>query len=85
MAEAALCWRTVKSIDVVRLTMNTTFEAAGVGIDAACSPEEIKGGRWGRMLQAAQLARLAAKAKYPARFLRLASSPSDGGDLCGSG
>lgn len=34
------------------------FEAAGVGLDAALFPlgEEIKGGRWGRMLQAAQLA-----------------------------
>jgi diacylglycerol kinase (ATP) len=34
------------------------FEAAGVGLDAALFPlgEEIKGGRWGRMLQAFQLA-----------------------------
>lgn len=34
------------------------FEAAGVGLDAALFPlgEEIKGGRWGRMVQAAQLA-----------------------------
>lgn len=33
------------------------FEAAGVGLDAALFPlgEEIKGGRWGRMVQAAQL------------------------------
>lgn len=34
------------------------FEAAGVGLDAVLFPlgEEIKGGRWGRMLQMAQLA-----------------------------
>ncbi|MBE9181867.1 diacylglycerol kinase family lipid kinase [Oculatella sp. LEGE 06141] len=34
------------------------FEAAGIGLDAALFPlgEEIKGGRWGRMLQAARLA-----------------------------
>jgi diacylglycerol kinase (ATP) len=34
------------------------FEAAGVGLDAALFPlgEEIKGGRWGRMVQAARLA-----------------------------
>lgn len=33
------------------------FEAAGVGLDAILFPlgEEIKGGRWGRLLQAAQL------------------------------
>ena len=49
----------VKSIDVGQANdEHYFFEAAGVGIDAALFPlgEEIKGGRWGRMLQAFQLA-----------------------------
>lgn len=49
----------IKSIDVGQANdQHYFFEAAGVGIDAALFPlgEEIKGGRWGRMLQAAQLA-----------------------------
>lgn len=49
----------IKSIDVGQANdEHYFFEAAGVGLDAALFPlgEEIKGGRWGRMLQAAQLA-----------------------------
>jgi diacylglycerol kinase (ATP) len=49
----------VKSIDVgVANDEYFFFEAAGVGLDAALFPlgEEIKGGQWGRMLQAARLA-----------------------------
>lgn len=49
----------IKSIDVGQANnQHYFFEAAGVGLDAALFPlgEEIKGGRWGRMLQAAQLA-----------------------------
>lgn len=49
----------VKSIDIGQANdEHYFFEAAGVGLDAALFPlgEEIKGGRWGRMLQAAQLA-----------------------------
>ena len=49
----------VKSIDVGQANgKDFFFEAAGVGLDAALFPlgEEIKGGRWGRMLRAAQLA-----------------------------
>lgn len=48
----------IKSIDVgMANNEHYFFEAAGVGLDAALFPlgEEIKGGRWGRMLQAAQL------------------------------
>jgi diacylglycerol kinase (ATP) len=47
-----------KSIDVGQVNNEHFFlEAAGVGLDAALFPlgEEIKGGRWGRMLQAARL------------------------------
>jgi diacylglycerol kinase (ATP) len=45
-------------IDVGAKTEDYFFEAAGVGLDAALFPlgEDIKGGRWGRMLQAFQLA-----------------------------
>lgn len=49
----------VKNIDVGQANNEDYFfEAAGVGLDAALFPlgEEIKGGRWGRMLQAAQMA-----------------------------
>ena len=49
----------IKSIDVGQANdEHYFFEAAGVGLDAALFPlgEEIKGGRWGRMIQAAQLA-----------------------------
>lgn len=49
----------IKSIDVGQANdEHYFFEAAGVGLDAALFPlgEEIKGGRWGRMLQAARLA-----------------------------
>ena len=49
----------VKSIDVGQANdEHYFFEAAGVGLDAALFPlgEEIKGGRWGRMLQAFRLA-----------------------------
>jgi diacylglycerol kinase (ATP) len=49
----------VKSIDVgIANDQHYFFEAAGVGLDAVLFPlgEEIKGGRWGRMLQAFQLA-----------------------------
>ncbi|NJO42640.1 MAG: diacylglycerol kinase family lipid kinase [Cyanobacteria bacterium CRU_2_1] len=49
----------MKSIDVGQANgEHLFFEAAGVGLDAALFPlgEEIKGGRWGRMLQAFQLA-----------------------------
>lgn len=49
----------IKSIDVGQANDEQYFfEAAGVGLDAALFPlgEEIKGGRWGRMLQAAQIA-----------------------------
>ena len=49
----------IKSIDVGFANNEHYFlEAAGVGLDAALFPlgEEIKGGRWGRMLQAVQLA-----------------------------
>lgn len=49
----------IKCIDVGQANdEHYFFEAAGVGLDAALFPlgEEIKGGRWGRMLQAAQLA-----------------------------
>jgi diacylglycerol kinase (ATP) len=51
----------VKQIDVGLLNdEHFFFEAAGVGLDAALFPlgEEIKGGRWQRMLQAARLAML---------------------------
>jgi len=49
--------------------------------------EEIKGGRWGRMLQAAQLMgyepqRLSIQLDRP---IEAREQPSDGGDLCGSG
>jgi len=82
----------VKSIDVGQANNeHYFFEAAGVGIDAALFPwgEEIKGGRWGRMLQAAQLAmgyepqRLSIQLDRPISEAR--EQPSDGGDLCGSG
>lgn len=56
---AVLAHGEIKSIDVGQANNeNYFFEAAGVGLDAALFPlgEEIKGGRWGRMLQAAQLA-----------------------------
>ncbi len=49
----------IKSIDVGQANNeHYFFEAAGVGLDAALFPigEEIKGGRWGQMLQAARLA-----------------------------
>lgn len=49
----------IKDIDVgIANDEHYFFEAAGVGLDAALFPlgEEIKGGRWGRMLQVAQLA-----------------------------
>jgi diacylglycerol kinase (ATP) len=49
----------VKGIDVgIANDEQYFFEAAGVGLDAVLFPlgEEIKGGRWGRMLQAVQLA-----------------------------
>ncbi|MGA7935453.1 MAG: diacylglycerol kinase family protein [Kovacikia sp.] len=49
----------IKSIDVgIANNEHYFFEAAGVGLDAVLFPlgEEIKGGRWGRMLQAFQLA-----------------------------
>ncbi|WP_337906908.1 diacylglycerol kinase family protein, partial [Iningainema tapete] len=49
----------VKSIDVGQANdEHYFFEAAGVGLDATLFPlgEEIKGGRWGRMLQAFRLA-----------------------------
>lgn len=49
----------IKSIDVGQANdEHYFFEAAGVGLDAALFPlgEAIKGGRWGRMFQAAQLA-----------------------------
>lgn len=48
----------VKAIDVGQANgQDFFFEAAGVGLDAALFPlgEEIKGGRWGRLLQALQL------------------------------
>lgn len=48
----------VKSIDVgLANDQHYFFEAAGVGLDAVLFPigEEIKGGHWSRMLQAAQL------------------------------
>lgn len=49
----------IKSIDVGQANNeHYFFEAAGVGLDAALFPigEEIKGGRWGQLLQAFQLA-----------------------------
>lgn len=49
----------IKSIDVGQANdEHYFFEAAGVGLDATLFPlgEEIKGGRWGRMLQAFRLA-----------------------------
>ncbi|HEY9847047.1 MAG TPA: diacylglycerol kinase family protein, partial [Candidatus Caenarcaniphilales bacterium] len=49
----------IKSIDVGQANdEHYFFEAAGVGLDAVIFPlgEEIKGGRWGRMLQAFRLA-----------------------------
>lgn len=49
----------IKNIDVGQAgDEHYFFEAAGVGLDAALFPlgEAIKGGRWGRMFQAAQLA-----------------------------
>jgi len=49
----------IKSIDVGQANdAHYFFEAAGVGLDAIIFPlgEEIKGGRWGRMLQAFRLA-----------------------------
>jgi len=49
----------IKSIDVGQANNeHYFFEAAGVGLDAALFPigEEIKGGRWGQLLQAARLA-----------------------------
>jgi diacylglycerol kinase (ATP) len=51
----------IKSIDVGQANDDNEhyfFEAAGVGLDAALFPlgEEVKGGQWGRMLQAARLA-----------------------------
>lgn len=49
----------IKSIDVGEANGEHYFlEAAGVGLDATLFPlgEEIKGGRWGRMFQALQLA-----------------------------
>lgn len=49
----------INSIDVGQANdEHYFFEAAGVGLDAALFPlgEEIKGGRWGRMLQAAKIA-----------------------------
>lgn len=49
----------ITSIDVGQANDEYYFlEAAGVGLDATLFPlgEEIKGGRWGRMLQAFQLA-----------------------------
>lgn len=49
----------IKQIDVGQANdQHYFFEAAGVGLDAALFPlgEEIKGGRWGRMLQAFRLA-----------------------------
>ncbi len=49
----------IKSIDVGQANgEHYFFEAAGVGLDAIIFPlgEEIKGGRWGRMLQAFRLA-----------------------------
>jgi len=49
----------IKPIDVGQANNEQYFfEAAGVGLDAALFPlgEEIKGGRWGRMVQAARLA-----------------------------
>lgn len=49
----------IKSVDVgLANDEHYFFEAAGVGLDAALFPlgEEIKGGRWGRMFQVAQLA-----------------------------
>ncbi|WP_243147198.1 diacylglycerol kinase family protein [Scytonema sp. UIC 10036] len=49
----------IKSIDVGQANDKHFFlEAAGVGLDATLFPigEEIKGGRWGRMLQAFRLA-----------------------------
>lgn len=48
----------VKAIDVGQVNGEELFfEAAGVGLDAVLFPlgEEIKGGRWGRMVQAARL------------------------------
>lgn len=48
----------VKQVDVGKANNeHYFFEAAGVGLDAALFPlgEEIKGGRWGRMVQVAQL------------------------------
>ncbi len=48
----------VKAIDVGQANDGQLFfEAAGVGLDAVLFPlgEEIKGGRWGRMLQAIRL------------------------------
>lgn len=48
----------VRSIDVGQANdQDYFFEAAGVGLDAALFPlgEAIKGGRWGRMLQAFRL------------------------------
>ncbi len=49
----------IKSIDVGQANNeHYFFEAAGVGLDAALFPigEEIKGGRWGQLVQAARLA-----------------------------
>ncbi|MBW4489291.1 MAG: diacylglycerol kinase family lipid kinase [Trichocoleus desertorum ATA4-8-CV12] len=51
----------IKTIDVGQANNDNEhyfFEAAGVGLDAALFPlgEEVKGGQWGRMLQAARLA-----------------------------
>nr|WP_290223907.1 diacylglycerol kinase family protein [Trichocoleus desertorum] len=51
----------IKTIDVGQANDDNEhyfFEAAGVGLDAALFPlgEEVKGGQWGRMLQAARLA-----------------------------
>lgn len=51
----------IRSIDIGQANNeHYFFEAAGVGLDAALFPigEQIKGGRWGRILQAAQLAML---------------------------
>jgi diacylglycerol kinase (ATP) len=50
---------TIQTIDVGCANgQNYFFEAAGIGLDAALFPlgEAIKGGRWGRMFQAARLA-----------------------------
>ncbi|MEO0376225.1 MAG: diacylglycerol kinase family protein [Cyanobacteria bacterium P01_A01_bin.17] len=47
----------VRSIDVGQAKDRYFFEAAGVGLDALLFPvsEEIKGGRWGRIVQAIRL------------------------------